>query len=247
VLRSKGSRGERVATHGWVERRLVKTLSSAAQELSGRSSSQEQVLALIVSGAIQTVPGTDQAGVSLFETDGRITSHAPSSDFVRRMDELQTASREGPCATALREQHTVLVSDLAAEAAQWPSFVPAAVAGGAAGMLCFHLFTSDDAIGALSLYSTRVNAFDDESLTLGELFATHAALALGRARQMEHLQRALETRDVIGQAKGILMERFGIDAAAAFAMLVQASQETNTRVADVARWLTARPCLDADR
>lgn len=226
---------------GEVGARLVKALSAAAHELSTPSSSQKQVLALIVSGAVQTVPGAEHAGVLLLGAHGVITSHAPSNDFVRRMDELQSACREGPCVTTLRDQHTVLVHDLAAETRRWPNFARTAVTCGVASMLCFQLFASDATVGALNLYSSRAGAFDDESQALGELFAAHAALALGRARQMEQLHQALATRDVIGQAKGILMERFGIDAAAAFVMLVQSSQQTNMRVADVARWLATEP------
>jgi AmiR/NasT family two-component response regulator len=75
------------------------------------------------------------------------------------------------------------------------------------------------------------------------LFASHAALAFGRARQTEQLHRALASRDVIGQAKGILMERFCIDSVAAFAMLVKASQDTNVKIADVARFLVGEPPL----
>jgi len=237
---------------GWESRgelsaRLVKALSAAAHELSALSSSQDQVLELIVSGAVQTVPGAEHAGVSLLAANGVITSQAPSSELVRRLDELQSTYREGPCIAALREQHTVLVDNLATETQRWPNFAPTGVACGAVSMLCFQLFASDDSHGALTLYSSRAGAFDDESQTLGELFASHAALALGRARQMEQLHQALATRDVIGQAKGILMERFSIDAIAAFAMLVHSSQDTNMRVADVARWLAAEPRPNADR
>ena len=236
--------------NGWqpndeLSARLVKALSAAAQELSAVSS-QEQVLTLIVSGAVHTVPGADHAGVSQLGAQGRLTSQAASSDFVRRIDDLQTTYQEGPCVTALREAHTVLVDDLAAEARRWPSFAPTAAAYGVASMLCFQLFASDESLGALNLYSSRVSGFDDESRALGALFASHAALALARTRQMEQLHQALTTRDVIGQAKGILMERFGIDAAAAFAMLVHSSQETNIKVADVARWLAAEPRPDAE-
>jgi len=112
--------------NGWqpndeLSARLVKALSVAAHELSAVSSSQEQVLTLIVSGAVHTVPGADHAGVSLLGARGRLTSQAASSDFVRRIDDLQAAHQEGPCVTALREEHTVLVDDLAAEARRRPS------------------------------------------------------------------------------------------------------------------------------
>ena len=220
---------------------LVKALSDAADELRSPSSSPEQILRLIVASAVQTVPGAEHAGVSLLHADGSITSHAPSSDLVRRVDQLQASLREGPCVTVLWEQHTVLVDDLSAEVTQWPSFAPAAAACGVVSMLGFQLFVSGDSRGALNLFSSRRGGFDIESQTLGGLFASHAAAALGRARQNEQLHQALATRDVIGQAKGILMERFGINSTAAFAMLVKASQDTNIKVADVARVLVNEP------
>ncbi|HEY3482421.1 MAG TPA: GAF and ANTAR domain-containing protein [Streptomyces sp.] len=213
-------------------------MQDAARELSARSSDEpDRVLALIVAGAVQTVPGAQHAGVLLLGRDGTVTSHAPSSDMVARIDQLQAGYQEGPCVTALWDQHTVLVDDLAAEAVRWPKFAREAVAAGVASSLSFRLFTSDDTLGALNLYSGRPAGFDERSQALGSLFAVQAAQALGRAQEMEQLHRALATRDVIGQAKGILMERFGLGENAAFALLVRTSQDSNRKLVDLARWL----------
>lgn len=217
---------------------LVDALSDAARVLGQRGRSEDDALASIVASAVATIPGAEHAGVSLLRSDGAITSYTPSSSTVAEVDQLQSTYREGPCITALWDQHTVLVDDLDAEAARWPRFAPEAVARGVASMLSFQLFTRADTLGALNLYSNVGKGFDEEAQTLGGLFASHAALALAGAQEVTHLHRALATRDVIGQAKGMLMERFGVDADVAFEMLTSSSQTTNLKLVDVARWLT---------
>ncbi len=218
---------------------LVAALSAAARELSKAERGTEMdTLSHIVSAAVQTVPGAEHAGVSLLHRDGAISSFTGSSEIVGEVDRLQSIHREGPCVTALWDEHTVVVDDLSAEADRWPRFAPEAVTCGIASMLSFQLFTRQDTLGALNLYSTERKGFTADSQTLGGLFASHAAAALGDARHVSQLHEALTTRDAIGQAKGILMERFGIGEAEAFTMLIRSSQETNMKLADVARWLT---------
>lgn len=215
---------------------LVAALSAAARQLE-HAGGEKETLSRIVSGAVAMVPGAEQAGVSILHKDGSVSSHEPSSEVIAGVDQLQSTYWEGPCVTALWDEHTVVVEDLAAEAARWPRFAPEASARGVGSMLSFQLFAAKDTLGAINLYSSVAGGFTADSRTLGELFASHAASALGAARQADQLHQAMSTRDVIGQAKGILMERFGIDAEAAFAMLVSSSQETNVKLVDVARWL----------
>ena len=105
-------------------------------------------------------------------------------------------------------------------------------------MLSFQLYVERDNLGALNLYSADACAFDDESEHVGLLFAAHAAVAMAGARRQEQLTHAVTVRDLIGQAKGILMERYKITADQAFQVLARASQQTNRRLADVADELT---------
>jgi hypothetical protein len=91
---------------------------------------------------------------------------------------------------------------------------------------------------ALNLYSATPDGFDAEARTLAGLFGIQAALVLYGSTQTVHLQHAVDSRDLIGQAKGILMERFSVDDEAAFQMLVKSSQETNMKLTAVATWLT---------
>jgi hypothetical protein len=121
---------------------------------------------------------------------------------------------------------------------RWPEFAQAAFEAGARSMLCFQLFVKGDNLGALNLYGEDVGAFDANSEQVGLLVASHAAVAFSDAQEIIQLNQALDTRDLIGQAKGILMERFKITPQQAFQVLTRASSETNTKLRDVADALT---------
>lgn len=228
----EGRRGE-------IDNGVVSALTTAARQLrQDRQGSEDETLSLIVSGAVGTVPGAEHAGVSLLRSDGSITSHTFSSQTVADVDQLQSDYREGPCVTALWDEHTVVVEDLRAESWRWPRFAPEAISRGVGSMLSFQLFAQSGSMGAMNLYSSEVRSFTAESRVLGGLFASHAAMALGEARHVAQLHEALATRDVIGQAKGILMERFDLGPDQAFRLLVSSSQQTNVKLVAVAQWLT---------
>jgi GAF domain-containing protein len=146
---------------------------------------------------------------------------------------------------AMYEHETVRVDDLAGDP-RWPDLARAAQGLGVASMLCFQLFVSGDDLGALNLLAGRPGAFTDESERVGLLFASHAAVALAQARKLNHLNTALGTRDVIGQAKGVLMERYKITADQAFALLARASQDTNRKLQELAEYLTRTGVLDTE-
>jgi hypothetical protein len=113
-------------------------------------------------------------------------------------------------------------------------FAPRATGLGVLSMMCFQLFVHQEDLGALNLYSRRAGAFDAESENDGLLFASHAAIAMVGAQREDSLAKALANRDIIGQAKGILMERHKVSAEVAFALLARASQHTNRKLLDVA-------------
>ena len=104
-------------------------------------------------------------------------------------------------------------------------------------MLAFQLFVHSGTLGALNLYSGETNVFDEDSHLMGLVLAQHASVALAGANAESQFHRALDSRDVIGQAKGLLMQRNGVTGLHAFKMLVKASQDTSTKLVDVARWL----------
>jgi hypothetical protein len=123
---------------------------------------------------------------------------------------------------------------------RWPLFAPAAADAGVRSMLTFRLYVHHDHLGALNLYSDTVRGFDDTDDDVGVLLATHAAVALVGAEKEQNLESALATRDVIGQAKGIIMERYDLGADAAFAMLVRLSQQMQTPVTELAEQVARR-------
>jgi AmiR/NasT family two-component response regulator len=109
------------------------------------------------------------------------------------------------------------------------------------------LFVEGDDLGALNLLARQPGAFTDESERVGLLFASHTAVALAQAQKLNHLSTALVSRDVIGQAKGILMERYKISASQAFALLARASMDTNRKLHEVAEYLTDTGVLATGR
>jgi GAF domain-containing protein len=196
--------------------------------------SVEQVLSDVTGAAMELIPGTDTAGVLLIGRGGKFDSVAVTSDLPHRLDELQMTFNEGPCVEAALDELIVRTDDFRAEN-RWPNYSPAVVEIGILSGLSFKLYTADRTAGALNLFSFKPNAFDAESETTGVVLAAHAAAAILASRQGEQLESALSTRDRIGQAKGIVMERFGIDDVQAFEMLRRLSQDSNTRLVDIAQ------------
>ncbi len=195
----------------------------------------EQTVANIVQAVAATVPGTEDAGISLLES-GSLKSVAPSSERVSQLDQLQHKLGEGPCVDAVFTNIVYRTSDIAADE-RWPKFGYAAAELGINSMLAVRLFTGKTLLGALNLYSTQPSAFDDSAEHVAGLFAAHAAVALAGSRAQAQLRNALESRDVISMAKGILMERHQVTDDQAFDLLVRASQNTNRKLHEVARWL----------
>ncbi len=196
------------------------------------------ILQKIVGAALRLIPGVEEGSISAVQGRRHVISRAPSSDTAARIDALQNETGEGPCLDAIYEEQTVRVPDMGAEL-RWPQFSALAADAGAGSMLCFQLYVEGDNLGALNLYSTRVNAFTDESEHVGLLVAAHAAVGYAEAVKAEQLQAALRSRDLIGQAKGILMERYKITADQAFGILDHASSRSNTKLHDVAERLVA--------
>ncbi|MBW0104703.1 GAF and ANTAR domain-containing protein [Pseudonocardia sp. KRD291] len=224
---------------------LVIALRNAARDLIAHRSitDLEQTLDQIVAAAVETVPGVDAGGVSMTESK-HVTSRSPTTGDVRALDELQSELREGPCVTAAEqppEDGVVLVRDLAdgPDAARWPRFAPRAVELGFRSMMSTHLSANGPRNAALNLYSRTPGVFDASARTVAGLFGAQAALLLYGAEHASQMAQALGTRDLIGQAKGILMERFRVDDDRAFQMLVRSSQDTNLKLVEVARWLTS--------
>jgi len=226
---------------GGIGGELAGQLSELARQLQ-KGYDFEATLATMVHAALELIPGAVDASISVARARRAITSHAPSSDLPRTVDALQEQYGEGPCLDAAYHQRIVRVADLGREP-RWPSFAAAAAAAGATSMLCFQLWVEGDNLGALNVYGAASEVFDAEAEEIGVLVAAHAAVAFADATRIGGLQEAVATRDLIGQAKGILMERFKITAQQAFLILTTASQRSNLKLREVAEQLTTTGAL----
>jgi GAF domain-containing protein len=196
--------------------------------------SVDDVLVDVTAAAKQLIDGVDLAGVLLVGSGGSFETRAPTADLMFKIDDLQMRYLEGPCVQAALAEIVVRTDDFRTET-KWPNYSPAMVELGVRSGLSFKLYTADRTAGALNLFAFEPRLWDTEAETIGMVLAAHAAAAVLASRQGDQLQSALSTRDRIGQAKGIIMERFGIDDVRAFAMLRQLSQDGNVKLADVAQ------------
>ncbi len=218
---------------------LEQNLAEVARALF-ESGTVQGTLQRTVELAVATVDGCDAAGVFVIE-DERVTTTAASHPIVVELDGLQFSTDEGPCLDAASEGGTTYAADLSDDP-RWPTFGPAAVELGIRSALAYRLSTHP--ISALNLYARLPAAFGATDRATGLIFATLAGIALDTAndradddRRLTNLHDAMVTRELIGQAQGILMERERITGDQAFDVLRRASQHLNIKVREVARAL----------
>jgi GAF domain-containing protein len=208
-------------------------MAEAARTIS-RERTLEQTLNAIASTARTSVPGFDHVGISVVDHKGRMETRAATDPLVFELDRLEYELGEGPGLSAMRETPVVVVPH-ARQDQRWPGYLPKALALGLRAQLAVRLFLEDaGTLGALNLYSTSRDVIHPDAEGIADLFAAHAAIALQRAREVSHLSAGLESRKIIGQAMGILMERYQLDEDRAFAFLVRASSHSNIKVRDLA-------------
>jgi GAF domain-containing protein len=212
-------------------------IAAAAGSIHDKAADRQDVLQIIAETARTSIPGFDHVGISTIDEDGSFMTRAAAGDLVLKLDAIQYELGEGPCVDSLTKTQVQVVPRLRHEQ-RWPGYVPRAVALGVRSQLAVRLQLDDKgAIGGLNLYSTVSDEIDPEAESLAELFAAHAAIALGTATEVENLNKALLSRKVIGQAIGLLMERYDIDADRAFAFLVRASSHGNIKLREIAERL----------
>ena len=192
-----------------------------------------RTLAGVTAAAVDLVDGVDYADVMLIE-DGQFRSVAPSAPLVTELDAVQQRLQQGPCLEAAVGDTMIRCNDLGKDS-RWPQFAAAAVAAGVYSILSFQLYTHQNGAGALNLLGRNPREFDHEVEALGAMLATQAAIALIAANKQRQFASALASRDLIGQAKGITMHRYSVDALHAFEMMVKLSQDSNTPVRVIAQ------------
>jgi len=196
--------------------------------------SLDDILNDVTAAAKELIPGVDAAGILLIGKGGSFESLAEVTELPHKLDELQMQFEEGPCVQAALDETVVRTDDFRSEP-RWPQYSPACVEIGVLSGLSFKLYTAERTAGALNLFSFQPHAWDSEAETIGTVLAAHAAAAVLASRHGQQLESALSTRDKIGQAKGIIMERYKVDDVQAFEMMRRLSQDGNTKLVDIAQ------------
>ena len=210
----------------------LETVAEIARRLA-EAPGLDELLHRIVVLAHEYLEGCDGVSLMLIGRGGRISTPAYSSEVAHDSDLAQFETNQGPCLESIREHHTVVIDDLESDE-RWPAYRERVAGFGVRSMLGVRLFVQGDTMGALNFYSSRPRGLGERSLLLAQVFSSHAAVALKAAISEAGMQAALETRDVIGQAKGVLMARVGLTADDAFARLRELSQQRNQPVRELA-------------
>jgi GAF domain-containing protein len=204
----------------------------------------------VASLACRTLPPCDLASVTMIN-DGRPTTPVVTEPLAGDLDSVQYRSRRGPCLEAYQAGRVVR-EKLSEKADRWPEFSHEAAKAGVQSVLAVPLVANSHPLGALNLYSKSPSGYDDAAEETALLFSEQAAVACANAEVYwrtltltENLREALESRDVIGQAKGILMARRNCTSDAAFEALRQASQRRNVKLRDIAEQVVYLGDLEA--
>ncbi len=195
------------------------------------------VLDRLTAAAADDVPGARYAGITTTDDHGRVDTPATAGIYPSLLDAIQKRHQQGPCLQAAVGSHPVLVDDLGTDS-RWPDYQRDALrTTPIRSVLSVELCKYRHSGGALNLYAEEPRAFDAESQAVGFIWAAHAGQAWHALRREAEFRSALASRDIIGQAKGMVMERYRIDATAAFGLLRKLSQQSNIPVAEIARRL----------
>ena len=194
----------------------------------------DATLSQVTEAAVRLLPNVQFSSITVLAPDG-LRTVAPTDDRLVRVDESQSRLQEGPCYTAASDDAPVLSSDLRSDQ-RFPRYGPLAVAEGIRSQAGLPLFDAARSRGALNVYSTRVGAFDD-SATLSALFAHQAGQAIAYAQEITSLAEAVRTRTLIGEAVGLVMERFTLTDERAFAFLKRLSSHRNVKIRVLAQEL----------
>ncbi|SDU79771.1 GAF and ANTAR domain-containing protein [Jiangella alkaliphila] len=192
----------------------------------------ERTLELVIEHACHAIT-CDRAGLVLSHKPGQLESAATTDAWVNKIDQLQGEHGEGPALWAMQHQATVLVDVIGVDP-RWPQWAPAAADLGLRCVVSVRLFSGARTLGALNLYATQSGAFDEDDVAVAEIFARHASIAIATTGEEAGLRYAIDARHLVGLAQGMLMERHGLDADRAFAVLRRLSRDNNIKLRAVA-------------
>ena len=224
------------------DREYAEVLRQIMAELTQKPARPTEIAAILQSAtatAVELIPGVHCADVLLISGPDLFRSMAATSQLAIDLDGEQQRFREGPCLDAAVGHSVILCNDLRKDS-RWPQFAKSAIAAGVHAMLSFQLYTHNGRMGALNLFGLTPDVFTAPAEAMGAMLATHVANAFIADDKELQFKSALNSRDIIGQAKGMIMERFGVDALYAYDLLTKVSQQSNIAVADVAAEIVAR-------
>ena len=218
---------------------LADLLTLLALEMN-RPGDLDPTVVAVTDGLRRHLPADHHVGISALERGGVLATRAGSSDLVRELDGWQCSTGQGPSLHAL-EKEPVVVVDVLQHDQRWVEYAPQAAALGVRAQLAVRLNVEDRPWGVITVCSTGAERIDPEDERLVTLLAAHAGVAVERALREANLKAALQTRKLIGQAVGLVMERFGLDEEMAFRYLVRLSTNSNVKLRDIARQLLNGP------
>jgi GAF domain-containing protein len=216
-------------------------IAEIVQNLHSRQDADaDTVIAELAEHAAVEIPGAQYSGITVTRNRKTIDTPAASHHYPLLLDTIQQRHREGPCLTAAWNEKTVLVADLENDE-RFPRYrrdvleeTPIRT------IMAFQLFIAGETMGALNVYAETPGVFGPETREIGQIFAVHSSVAWNSARRDAQFKQALSSRDTIGQAKGMIMERYSVDAIRAFEMLRKLSQESNVPLTQIAAELVAK-------
>jgi GAF domain-containing protein len=221
-------------------------IAGIVQQLHGRGDTEsDTVIAELAEHAAVEIPGAQYAGVTVTRNAKHIDTPAATHKWPIVLDEIQQLHREGPCLTAAWDEKTIHVADLETDV-RFPLYRRDALEQTPIrSVMAFQMFIAGETMGALNVYAEQPHAFDQASRDIGMIFAAHSSVAWNSARRDGQFKRALASRDTIGQAKGMIMERYGVDAVQAFEVLRKLSQDSNVPLVRVAEELVTKAQSDS--
>jgi hypothetical protein len=192
----------------------------------------DHTLAQITAAAVEVLPDVEACSITILHADGTLETAAPTTEKLLVLDRAQYAFREGPCYEAAVDSVHITSPHLATDE-RFPRYSQVALEAGVRAQAGLRLFEGPKSSGALNLYSGTEGAFADLE-TVGALFAHQSAVAISYAHEIRELNEAIRTRGMIGQAVGVLMERYKLNDQRAFAFLTRLSQHRNVKLRQVA-------------
>jgi GAF domain-containing protein len=211
----------------------------ALEEILPLQEDLETTMARIAEVSVRLVDGCDSASASVLE-DGEVRTPGASDQLAIELDLVQYQTGAGPCLDAVTNGRILVVDDMKAES-RWPAFCESALRHGIVSSMSLPL-RIDGVTGSLNLYGRSQRGFREVASELIELLSNSASIALENSkvyaaskRLIDQLNEAIKSRELIGEAKGILMARERLSEDGAFEMLVRASQTTNTKLREIAQ------------